>query len=332
MAKKVRFPKVPKRGKDKNKKASSSRSAEPVAPSPLHEDEPPSRSSSRALRDKQREEQRRERDERRSKRDKRLDDSKASKKASKKKSRPKLSQEEQDAKDAKLGCCAKFAQFLAKAIHILDGCIGLTFVVYGALILTSFETPAMEAVYTSLIYGSTLLFASIMGIVGFYSTKCNRCGLAVSAYVAPFIALFYIVVIIAVLSSPDTFFDYLTEHKDVLYLTDDIIQTLRNLLPFFYIVLACLAAIEIVRFFGVRKIRHRLVRYDDASERILRSSLRSSDRSHRSSTRSNRSERSSSSKGSKRSKRSKQETVLTEPLLDEEMGGGADSSDEDSDW
>ena len=85
----------------------------------------------------------------------------------------------------------------------------------------------------------------------------------------------------------------------------------------------------------MRKIRHRLVRYDDASERILRSSLRSSDRSdrsHRSSARSNRSERSSSSKGSKRSKRSKQETVLTEPLLDEEMGGGAESSDEDSDW
>ena len=192
---------------------------------------------------------------RRSKRDKSVKDSKRSSKSSssskssksKKKSKTKLSQEEQDANDAKLGCCTRFAQFLVKAIHWIDGLIGLAFVVYGTLVMVSFDEPAMEAVITSLTYGCTLLFTSIMGLVGFYTAVCNRCGLVISAYIAPLIALFYIVVIIAVAASPDTFFNYLDEHQDVLYLNDAQIKTLRDMLPFFYIVLACLTAIEICR-------------------------------------------------------------------------------------
>ncbi|KAL7532997.1 hypothetical protein ACHAXR_004980 [Thalassiosira sp. AJA248-18] len=222
----------------------------------------------------------------------------------------------QDKKDSKMPCCARFAQFMAKTIHIIDLCLGLVFVIYGALIMTSFDTPAMEAAITCLTFGSLLMFTAIMGGIGLKSKACSRVGLVISAYTAPFIALFYIVVIIALLADPDTLFNYLTEHKDVLFLNDGEIATLKSILPFFYIALACLAAIETLRFFGLRKIRDKLNRFDAASERS--SSAKSST--------------SKSSSSRSKSKSSKSDTDLTEPLMgyDEEMGEES-SSDEESD-
>lgn len=202
-------------------------------------------------RDKERESRKKDREERRKKRDKRQEDNKQSSekssKSKKKSSKPKLSQEEQDEKDANLGCCHKFGRFIVKAVHFVDAIIGLVFVVYGSLIYTQFDTPAMEAVITSLTFGSAMLFTSIMGLIGFYTKVCKRCGLVLSAYTAPFIAFFYFFVIIALLASPDVYFNYLTEHKDVLYLNDAEIASIRSLLPLFYIILASLAGIEIAR-------------------------------------------------------------------------------------
>ena len=219
--------------------------------SPLHADEEqPASSSSSSSRLKDREKRRSERD------SKRLSDRKSSSKATssssskdkkKSKSKPKLSREEQDEKDAELGCCHRFANVLVKIIHVVDGLIGLTFVVYGSLILTNFDTPAMEAVVATLTFGSTMLFTSIMGAVGFYTKTCNRFGLLLSAYTAPLIALFYMFAIIALLSEPTVFFDYLTEHKDVLYLNAAEIASLLQILPVFYIILASLTAVEICR-------------------------------------------------------------------------------------
>lgn len=319
----------------KTKSTSSSRSSKDV--SPLMADEAKasstsssskSKSKSSALKEEERAKQRSEREARRDKRDKRMEDQSASKKAasskSKKKSKPKLSQEERDAKDSKLGCCHKFAQFLAKFVHLLDGLIGLTFLVYGGLIATEFENPAQEAVVTCLTFGTTLLATSIVGAIGFYTSVCWRVGLLISAYIAPFIAFFYVFVIIALLSSPDTYFDYLAEHKDVLYLNDAEIATLRQILPFFYIVMACLTAVEVVRFLGLRKIHATMVKFDAANKRIA-SSERSSSRSNRSA-----SKRSNASSKSKKSSKQGSNTSLTEPLLDhdEEMGEASD----DSDW
>ena len=99
------------------------------------------------------------------------------------------------------------------------------------------------------------------------------------------------------MASPDVYFDYLTDHKDVMYLTDAEIATLRNLIPMFCIILGCLAAVEIARFVIVRKLRHKLLRYDSASERIAASST--SDQSH----------------SSRRGKRSSRDDDMTEPLI-----------------
>eukprot|EP00581_Thalassiosira_minuscula_P007242 CAMPEP_0183711098 /NCGR_PEP_ID=MMETSP0737-20130205/6683_1 /TAXON_ID=385413 /ORGANISM="Thalassiosira miniscula, Strain CCMP1093" /LENGTH=314 /DNA_ID=CAMNT_0025939525 /DNA_START=74 /DNA_END=1018 /DNA_ORIENTATION=- len=313
---------MPKLFGAKKTKKSSGRAKKPDRQvSPLMADEPPpsSSSSSRLKKDEQRTAQRKERDEKRKKREERLADSKTSQessKKSKKKSKPKLSRAEQDEKDAKLGCWHKTQELLVKLVHVLDALIGFTFIVYGSLIYTQFETPAMEAVITSLTYGSVMLFTSIMGAIGFYTTLCKRIGLLISAYMAPLIAFFYVFVIIAMLGSPDTYFNYLTEHKDVLYLNDAEIATLKQIMPFFYIVMASLAFIEVCRFLLLGKVREKLIRFDSASQRIA-----ASERSERSSKKSSRSGSSRSKKGSNRSN-------LTEPLIDEEKGG-VDDEDED---
>lgn len=158
-----------------------------------------------------------------------------------------LSQEEQDAKDVKIGCCYKLGQLLVKTIHLIDGAIGLTFIVYGSLIMTQFDDPAMEAAITSLTFGCIMLFSSLMGVIGFSTKVCKRCGLLVSAYTAPLIVLFYFFVIISVLASPDTIFQYLIDHMSVIYMNAAQIQTLKNLLPLFYIIIASLALVEVMR-------------------------------------------------------------------------------------
>lgn len=193
-------------------------------------------------------------------------------KSSKKSNKRQLSQEDQDETDARLGCCTKFTQFIVKIVHLIDALIGITFIVYGSLIYLHFEEPAMEAVITSLSFGCIVLLSSLMGIFGFSFKTCKRCGLVFSSWAAIPIAFCYTFVIVALLGSPDTYFNYLTEHKDVLYLTDTEINAIKKCLPVFYIVLASLAATEICRFWILREIRNRLVRYDSANKRIASSS------------------------------------------------------------
>ena len=213
---------------------------------PLMADEPSVTSAlSSASRRAQREKERKDRDER-------LASSKgASASSSKSKSsnsnKTIMTQEEQDEADVKMGCCYTFGEILVKSIHLIDGLIGLIFVVYGSLIMTQFDNPAKVASIVSLTFGSVLLFFAIMGGIGFTTKVCKRCGLALSAYMALFIAFFYLVTIITFLAAPDTFFNYLTDNKDVLYLSSAEITTLEDLLPFFYIVLVALGAMEIAR-------------------------------------------------------------------------------------
>ncbi|KAL7451038.1 hypothetical protein ACHAWC_002884, partial [Mediolabrus comicus] len=180
----------------------------------------------------------------------------------------KISKEEQDKRDSKLGCCHHFVRFLVKFIHFIDALIGLAALGYGFFILFGFSEPAMAAVITCLTFGSLMLFTSIMGAIGFFTSVCRRCGLTLSAWSAPFIAFFYILIIVALLGSPDVYFDYLTKNQSVLYLTDEIIQSMKRLMPVLYIVCACLAVVETCRFCVLRKLRRDLLRYDDANRHI----------------------------------------------------------------
>lgn len=168
-------------------------------------------------------------------------------KSSKKSNKTELSQVEQDGRDVKLGCCHIFGGLLIKAIHVIDALLGILLLTYGSLIITKFAKPAMAISVICLTLGSVLLLAAIMGFVGFQYKVCKRVGLALSAYMAPFIAFFYLIIVIAVLAATDKFFNYLRLHKDVLYLSATQIKSSRDLLPLFYIVLLVLAVLEMSR-------------------------------------------------------------------------------------
>jgi hypothetical protein len=130
---------------------------------------------------------------------------------------------------------------------VIDALLGILLLTYGSLIITKFAKPAMAIAVICLTLGSVLLLAAIMGFIGFHYKVCKRVGLALSAYMAPFIAFFYLIIVIAVLAATDKFFNYLRLHKDVLYLSATQIKSLRDLLPLFYIVLLVLAVLEMSR-------------------------------------------------------------------------------------
>lgn len=74
-----------------------------------------------------------------------------------KKKQEKISKEEQDKRDSKLGCCHHFVRFLVKLIHVIDTLVGLACMIYGFFILFGFSEPAMAAVITCLTFGSLML-------------------------------------------------------------------------------------------------------------------------------------------------------------------------------
>jgi hypothetical protein len=158
-----------------------------------------------------------------------------------------LSQMEKDAKDVEFGNCTRCGQLLVKTIHLIDATIGLFFVVYGSFIMTQFDNPATMAAITSLVFGSVMMCSSFMGVIGFTTKRCNRRGLLVSAYTAPFIAWFYMFVITSTIFAQDVYLEYLMEHMSVMYLNDARIQTIKNLLPLLYVVLASLVVVEGLR-------------------------------------------------------------------------------------
>jgi len=227
-------------------------------------------------------------------------------------SQPKVSREERNEKDAKLGCCHEFGTLLVKLVHVFDALIGVTFIVYGSLIATGFEKPAMEAVVTTLTYGSVILFSSIMGAVSFCSPHHKRLGLLISAYSAPIIVIFYTVAMIAELGFSASIIGYLTKHMDVLYLNEAEIATLKQILPLFFVVLTSLTAIEICRFVLLSRLHERLVRFDAANRRTS-----SSNRSGKNSKKASKKKRPSNNSEGAGSTRS----GLTEPLLADEEAG-----------
>lgn len=164
-----------------------------------------------------------------------------------KSAKPKLSREEQDARDAKLGCCYHFTKGIAGGMHFIDFVIGFLALVYGCLIDFSGENPAHEVGIVCIVYGLVQIFASSMGVFGFHYKTCKRCGLTFSMYTAPVITTFYFFVIIYFLADQEDVWAYLEEHKDSMYLSAVSLDKLKSLMPLVYIILASLAVAEMVR-------------------------------------------------------------------------------------
>ncbi|KAL7518245.1 hypothetical protein ACHAWX_003093 [Stephanocyclus meneghinianus] len=147
----------------------------------------------------------------------------------------------------KEGCCSKFIGWTIKALHVIDICLGMALIIYGSLLRTQFEQPAMAAVVFCLILGSIILVASAAGVFSYATPICSRWGLLVSGVVAPYLAAVYVTLIIALAMNSNGFFMYLEDHHDVMYLGENVVENLNRLMPLLYTILGMLTALELTR-------------------------------------------------------------------------------------
>eukprot|EP00970_Alexandrium_tamarense_P000577 scaffold69_cov198-Alexandrium_tamarense.AAC.17 len=92
----------------------------------------------------------------------------------------------------KAGRCSKCLGHLIKGLHVIDASMGIAMIVYGSLLCTQFDEPAMAAVLVCLLLGGIHVATSAFAIVSYATKRCSRCGLLVSAYTAPYIAMLFV--------------------------------------------------------------------------------------------------------------------------------------------
>lgn len=162
-------------------------------------------------------------------------------------------------------------EFLIKSLQVIDASFGIALIVYGSLICTQFEQPAMAAVTFCLIFGTIHLVTSVLGIVSIFVKVFSRFGLLISAYIGPYISLVYFTMVISLLADSSGFLHYLDDNKEVMYLGPNVAENCRKLLPLFYTLLLGLGLLEASRFCVLVKIRERLCQRDAADPLIPRS-------------------------------------------------------------
>lgn len=134
-----------------------------------------------------------------------------------------------------------------KGLHGIDVCLGITLIVYGSLLRTQFEQPAMAAVVFCLLLGIILLVSSGVGIFSYASPSCSRWGLLISGMVAPYLCVVYVTMIIALCMDSSGLFMYLEDHHEVMYFSEDVVTNLKGVMPLVYSILGVLAYLELVR-------------------------------------------------------------------------------------
>lgn len=153
----------------------------------------------------------------------------------------------EDVYNDQLGCCSKVGMYTIKTLHAIDVSIGLALVVYGSLLFTQFESPAIAAALFCVILGTIHLAASLAGIFSFVCRVCSRCGLVISAYIAPYYVIVYITIVIALIVDSNGFLTYLDDNKDQMFLGQDAAANFKRLLPLLYTVLIVLGLLESLR-------------------------------------------------------------------------------------
>jgi hypothetical protein len=153
----------------------------------------------------------------------------------------------EDVYNDQLGCCSKVGMYTVETLHAIDVSIGLALVIYGSLLFTQFETPAMAAALFCVILGTIHLATSLAGIFSFVVAACSRCGLVISAYIAPYYVIVYITIVIALIVDSKGFLKYLDDHKDQMFLGQDAATNFKRMLPLLYTVLIVLGLLESLR-------------------------------------------------------------------------------------
>lgn len=161
-----------------------------------------------------------------------------------------------------------------RLIHIIDIMAGLTLMIYGFLVSAQPNSPP-GAITILVLCGFLLTFTSGMGVLGFMTGWCKRCGLAISAYGGPIIAIVEVVFTICIAATKDSFFNYLRDNREALLMSEQTIRNLEKIIPVLFIIALLCSAVEVIRFSMLRTVRENMLRYDDQRQKAFASRRRS---------------------------------------------------------
>ncbi|KAL7534189.1 hypothetical protein ACHAWF_004748, partial [Thalassiosira exigua] len=145
------------------------------------------------------------------------------------------------------GCCRRLIEYAVQGLLFVDAAGGIASIVYGSLLITQFEKPAMAAATFCLILGTAHLATSLVGVLSLFLGGCSRAGLIVSGFMGPYFAMVYLTILISFLVDESGFLTYLDDHKEVMYLGPNVAQNVKNLMPLLYVILIVLGMLEASR-------------------------------------------------------------------------------------
>eukprot|EP00584_Thalassiosira_punctigera_P025613 CAMPEP_0172554976 /NCGR_PEP_ID=MMETSP1067-20121228/57410_1 /TAXON_ID=265564 ORGANISM="Thalassiosira punctigera, Strain Tpunct2005C2" /NCGR_SAMPLE_ID=MMETSP1067 /ASSEMBLY_ACC=CAM_ASM_000444 /LENGTH=290 /DNA_ID=CAMNT_0013343465 /DNA_START=124 /DNA_END=993 /DNA_ORIENTATION=+ len=164
------------------------------------------------------------------------------------------------------GCCGKIMERLVMGLHVINVGCGFASMVYGSLLVSKFERPAMAAAMFCLILGVVHQATSLAGIVSYFARSCSRFGLRISAFVGPYVAFIYLTIIVTFIADEGGFLKYLEDNHEVMYLSPNVAENAGRLMPMAYTFLSILGVLEAFRFSVMRKLHDRLLSLDHADD------------------------------------------------------------------
>jgi len=164
----------------------------------------------------------------------------------------------------------KCAGYTVALLHVLDFCLGISLIVYGALVSVSPVTA------TAVAYGLFLVLGSVLGALGYFSDVAERKGLHASALTGGLLCLIDIAAFVSIFVSWPTFIAFLNEHAEDLLLTSDAVSTIDGLKVLFAAIFICLAGLEVHRTITMWSLRETMLQRDGHGARRMSPSSSSS--------------------------------------------------------
>ena len=136
------------------------------------------------------------------------------------------------------GIGTKIAGYTVGALHTIDIGLGISLLVYGAMV----HVPSVTGAAIS--YGLLLFLGAVAGAIGYYSGACNRRGLVISSIAGGLACLVDMCLFIAAVAAWDTFIKFLKDNHDDLMLSEGGVDTINGLKILFAVIFIFLAGLE----------------------------------------------------------------------------------------
>lgn len=128
-------------------------------------------------------------------------------------------------------------------LHVIDFGLGVSCVVYGALVHV-----VIAVMVVAISYGVLLVLGSFAGAIGYFSGTCNRMCLLASAMFGFLTFIVDIGAFVAILISWDSLIVFLNTKHELLMLSEGSVETIQSQKVLVAVIFAVLAFLELVRY------------------------------------------------------------------------------------